>query len=75
MAGFDSSSLACFPAFGADVTGHWNFEGDVSGNPVKLECDLKQDGGKMEGSCKSPNGDVKLAGEVCPQAGESDRHA
>jgi hypothetical protein len=59
-----ATALTCLSALAADVTGHWNFDGDVSGNPIKLACDLKQDGGKMEGTCKTPNGDVKIAGEV-----------
>ena len=59
-----ASGLVCISALAADLTGHWTFEGDVSGNPIKLACDLKQDAGKMEGTCKSPNGEVKIAGEV-----------
>ncbi len=56
--------LLCSSAFAADVSGHWTFEGDVAGNPVQMECDLKQDGTKLEGTCKTNNGDIKLAGAV-----------
>ncbi|MDQ1472273.1 MAG: hypothetical protein QOJ99_3753 [Bryobacterales bacterium] len=48
----------------ADLTGHWSFDGDVNGSPIRLECDLKQEGTKLEGACKSQSSDFKLAGEV-----------
>ena len=56
--------LTTLPLVAADVTGQWSFEGDVSGNPIQLQCDLKQDGAKLEGNCKALGMDVKLAGEV-----------
>ncbi len=52
------------PLLAADISGHWIFEGDVNGNPVSLDCNLKQTADKFEGACKSKNGDVQLAGEV-----------
>ena len=52
------------PLAAADLTGHWKFEGDVGGSPIPLDCNLKQDGAKLEGTCKSATADVKLAGEV-----------
>jgi hypothetical protein len=42
------------PAWAADLTGTWQFVGDVSGNPVEIECALKQDGSKLSGTCKTP---------------------
>ena len=57
--------LVCaLPALAADVTGHWVFEGDITGNPVNLECELKQHGTRLEGICKSKTGEIKVAGEV-----------
>ena len=55
---------AFLPLAAADVTGHWNFDGDVSGNAIHLECSLKQAGAKLEGTCKTAESDIKLAGEV-----------
>jgi hypothetical protein len=53
------------PAWAADLTGTWQFVGDVSGNPVELECALKQDGTKLSGTCKSPlASNIPVAGEV-----------
>ena len=53
------------PALSADLTGTWRFSGDVSGNPVEIECALKQDGGKLSGTCKSPTAsNIPVAGEV-----------
>lgn len=56
--------LAAAPLSAADITGHWTFEGDVSGNPVQLDCELKQEGAKLSGTCKTGAADVEIAGEV-----------
>lgn len=56
--------ILALPLSAADLTGHWNFEGDVSGNPVQLDCELKQEGAKLSGACKTQNANVELAGEV-----------
>jgi hypothetical protein len=48
----------------ADISGKWSFEGDVAGNPVKLECEMKQEGMKLSGTCKTQGADVQVAGEV-----------
>ena len=37
--------------------GAWKIEGDVAGNAVQESCTLKQDGGKITGSCKGLGGD------------------
>ena len=56
---------AVLPAFAADITGHWSFDGDVEGNPVKHECDFKQDGAQLSGTCKSTERDPwTIAGKV-----------
>ena len=53
------------PAWAADLTGTWQFTGDVSGNLIELECALKQAGSKLSGTCKSPTAsNIPLAGEV-----------
>jgi hypothetical protein len=39
------------PVVAADVSGNWTFSGDVVGNPISMKCTLKQDGGKITGSC------------------------
>ncbi len=56
------------PAWAADLTGTWQFTGDVSGNPVEIECVLKQSGSKLSGTCKSPTAsNIPIAGEVNEQ--------
>lgn len=56
------------PAWAANLTGTWQFSGDVSGNPVEIECALKQDGSKLSGTCKSPTAaNIPVAGEVNEQ--------
>jgi len=56
------------PAWAADLTGTWQFVGDVSGNPVEIECALKQDGSKLSGTCKSPTAsNIPVAGAVNEQ--------
>ncbi len=53
------------PAWAADLTGTWQFVGDVSGNPVEIECALKQDGSKLSGTCKSAAAsDIPITGKV-----------
>jgi len=55
-------------AWAANLTGTWQFSGDVSGNPIEIECALKQDGSKLSGICKSPTAsNIPLAGEVNEQ--------
>jgi hypothetical protein len=56
------------PAWAGDLSGTWQFVGDVSGNPVEIECALKQDGSKLSGTCKSPAAsNIPVAGEVDEQ--------
>src|SRR5205809_682018 len=56
--------FSALPLTAADLTGHWIFDGEVNGNPVQLECDLKQEGAKLSGTCKTQTGEVQLAGET-----------
>ncbi len=45
-------------ALAADsYNGTWKIDGDVAGNPVQESCTLKEDGGKVTGSCKGLNGE------------------
>ena len=56
---------AVLPALAADVSGRWNLDGDVQGNPIKAACDLKQDGTQLTGTCKAEDHDPwKVAGKV-----------
>lgn len=55
-------ALAAMTALAADISGTWNVEGDVVGNPVKFACDLKQDGEKLTGMAKVEGADVQLTG-------------
>jgi hypothetical protein len=57
-------ALFSLRAMAADLTGHWSLEGDVSGKPIRLTCDLKQEGVKLEGTCKSGSAEFQIAGEV-----------
>src|SRR3954454_23822418 len=56
--------FSALPLMAADLTGNWSFDGEVNGSPVQLQCQLKQEGGKLSGTCKTVNADVQLAGEV-----------
>lgn len=59
------ASLLAAPIYAADISGHWALAGNVAGVSFTAECELKQDGAKMAGTCVS--GDKqnwKLSGEV-----------
>jgi len=56
-------TLAVVPVF-ADVSGTWNVEGDIAGNPVVAACTLKQEEAKLSGACKSELGNSELTGSV-----------
>lgn len=56
-------ALSALPVF-ADVSGVWNVEGDVAGNPVVAACTLKQEEVKLSGACKSELGNSELTGSV-----------
>jgi hypothetical protein len=55
---------AATTALAADLTGTWNVDGIVYGNPVKYACTLKQDGDKLTGTAKLEGKDYPVAGTV-----------
>jgi hypothetical protein len=58
-------AAAVLPALAANVSGRWNIDGDVQGNPVKAICELKQEGSHITGTCKAEDRDPwKLTGKV-----------
>jgi hypothetical protein len=57
--------LTVLPLAAADVTGHWQLKGEVAGNPILADCNLKQDAAKLAGTCKVEGmGAWNVAGEV-----------
>jgi hypothetical protein len=62
---FFAIATAVMPLAAADINGNWKFDGNVQGNPVKLDCAFKQDGEKFTGTCKSVGfGDVMFDGTI-----------
>jgi hypothetical protein len=65
-----SSGLAFAVAFAvvtgaaADVSGTWDVDGDVVGNPVKFACALKQEGETLSGTATLMGKDVPVKGSV-----------
>ena len=55
-------ALAAVSVLGADVSGTWNVDGDVMGNPVKFPCVLKQDGDTLSGTATVEDKDVAVTG-------------
>ena len=55
-------ALAAATALAADISGTWNVEGDVVGNPVKFACTLTQDGETLAGTAKVEGNDVQVTG-------------
>jgi hypothetical protein len=47
-----------------DVSGTWDVDGDVVGNPVKFTCTLKQDGETLTGTALLLGTEVPLKGSV-----------
>ena len=56
-------TLCIMPVF-ADVSGVWNVEGEIAGNPIIAACTLKQEEAKLSGACKSELGNSDLTGSV-----------
>jgi hypothetical protein len=59
--------LAALPIAAAnDISGKWTIDGDVVGNPVNLNCSIRQDAAaKMTGKCTVNGSDsVDITGEV-----------
>jgi hypothetical protein len=58
-------ALAAVTVLAADVSGTWNVDGDVMGNPVKFPCVMKQDGEQLSGTATLEGGkDVPVVGTV-----------
>jgi hypothetical protein len=55
-------ALAAVSVLAADVSGTWNVDGDVMGNPVKFPCVLKQDGDTLSGTATVEDKDVPVTG-------------
>ena len=57
--------LAAVTVLASDVSGTWNVDGDVVGNPVKFPCVMKQDGEALSGTATLEGGkDVPVTGTV-----------
>jgi hypothetical protein len=48
----------------ADISGAWNVDGDVVGNPVKFACALKQAGEKLSGTATMQGKEIPMTGSV-----------
>ena len=58
-------AAAAVTASAPDVSGTWNVDGDVVGNPVKFPCVMKQDGEALSGTATLEGGkDVPVTGTV-----------
>ena len=57
-------ALAAVTVLAIDVSGTWDVDGDVVGNPVKFACTLKQDGEKLSGTARLEGKDVPVTGSV-----------
>jgi hypothetical protein len=57
-------ALAAATLLAADVSGTWDVDGDVMGNPVKFTCTLKQDGETLSGTAVLEGKDVPITGSV-----------
>jgi hypothetical protein len=57
-------SLALTVVSAADISGTWNVDGDVVGNPVKFACALKQAGEKLSGTATMQGKEIPMSGSV-----------
>ena len=57
-------ALSAVTVLAADVSGSWNVDGDVMGNPVKFPCVMKQDGETLSGTATLEGKDVPMTGTV-----------
>jgi len=57
-------ALAAVTLAAADVSGTWNVDGDVVGNPVKFPCVMKQDGDALTGTATLEGKEVPVKGTV-----------
>jgi hypothetical protein len=59
------SAVAVVTVAAVEVAGTWKVVGDVYGNPVNLDCALKQDGEALTGTAKFEDGkEVPVTGSV-----------
>ncbi len=49
-------ALTALPLAAADINGNWKFDGNVAGNPLKMDCAIKQEGEKFSAACKPAEG-------------------
>ena len=56
--------LAAAVVAAADISGTWNVDGDVVGNPVKFACALKQAGEKLSGTATMQGKEIPVTGSV-----------
>lgn len=57
-------ALAVAVVSAADISGTWNVDGDVVGNPVKFACALKQAGEKLSGTATMQGKEIPMTGSV-----------
>ena len=57
-------ALAAVSVLAADVSGTWNVDGDVVGNPVKFPCVVTQKGEDLTGTATLEGKDVPVTGTV-----------
>src|SRR5574341_1404017 len=60
-------ALAAITVLAADVSGTWNVDGDVVGNPVKFPCLMTQEGETLSGTATLEGKDVPVKGTVKEQ--------
>jgi hypothetical protein len=59
-----TTAAAAVIAAATDISGTWNVDGDVVGNPVKFACALKQSGEKLSGTATIQGKEVPMTGSV-----------
>jgi len=63
-----TAALATITLFAADVSGGWNVDGDVVGNPVKFAVTFKQDGETLAGTATLEGKDIPVTGSAKEKA-------
>jgi opacity protein-like surface antigen len=63
-----AAALAAVTVFAADVSGGWNVDGDVVGNPVKFAVTFKQDGEALTGTATLEGKDTPVTGSAKEKA-------
>jgi hypothetical protein len=61
--------ISVLPVLAADnpLSGTWKIDADFEGSPRTIVCTLRQESGKLAGSCKTDEGDREVTGEVSGQ--------